>query len=66
LRRENGDDGTVHAALAAVLMAAVSHYWTLADVFGGEHPHVGEDRFLAALADLTTGTSPSAGPPTAP
>ena len=41
-----------HAAHAAVLMAAVSHYWTLADVFGGTHPHVDENRFLDALADL--------------
>jgi AcrR family transcriptional regulator len=46
-----------HAALAAVFMSAVSHYWTLADVFGGEHPFVTEERFLAALADLATGTS---------
>jgi AcrR family transcriptional regulator len=59
LRREDGDDGRDHAARAAVLMAAVSHYWTLADVFGGAHPHVGQERFLAALADLATGTSPS-------
>jgi AcrR family transcriptional regulator len=40
------------AAYAAVLMGAVSHYWILADVFGGEHPHVDEERFLDALADL--------------
>ncbi len=59
LRREGGGAGQDHAALAAVLMAAVSHYWTLADVFGGTHPHVGEERFLAALADLATGTFPS-------
>jgi AcrR family transcriptional regulator len=59
LRREDGGAGQDHAALAAVLMAAVSHYWTLADVFGGTHPHVGEERFLAALADLATGTFPS-------
>jgi AcrR family transcriptional regulator len=66
LRREDDGGGQDHAAVAAVLMAAVSHYWTLADVFGGTHPHVGEDRFLAALADLATGTSPSPGAPTAP
>jgi AcrR family transcriptional regulator len=48
-----------HAATAAVLIAAVSHYWTLADVFGGRHPHVDEERFLNALADLATGTYPS-------
>ena len=64
LRREDGD-GRDHAARAAVLMAAVSHYWTLADVFGGAHPHVDEERFLAALADLATGRDPSPGPPPA-
>ena len=66
LRREDGGGTRDHAALAAVLMAAVSHYWTLADVFGGTHPHVGEDRFLAALADLATGTSRSAEPSSEP
>ena len=55
LRREDPDPRLDHAALAAVLMAAVSHYWTLADVFDGEHPHVDEQRFLDALADLATG-----------
>jgi AcrR family transcriptional regulator len=54
------DDPHDHAATAAVLIAAVSHYWTLADVFGGRHPHVDEERFLTALADLATGTDPSA------
>jgi AcrR family transcriptional regulator len=40
-------------ALAAVLMAAVSHYWIMSDVFGGQHPHeVDADRFLGALVDL--------------
>jgi AcrR family transcriptional regulator len=64
LRREYDDPGRDHAAIAAVLMAAVSHYWILADVFAGRHPHVDRDRFLAALADLATGTSPSPGSPT--
>lgn len=66
LRREDDAGAQDHAAVAAVLMAAVSHYWTLADVFGGTHPHVGEERFLAALADLATGTSPSPGRSSAP
>jgi AcrR family transcriptional regulator len=57
---QDGGPGPDHAATAAVLMAAVSHYWTLADVFGGRHPHVDEERFLNALADLATGTYPSA------
>jgi AcrR family transcriptional regulator len=65
LRREDGGGDRDHAAHAAVLIAAVSHYWTLTDVFGGTHPHVGEERFLAALADLATGTSRSPGAPTA-
>jgi AcrR family transcriptional regulator len=56
LRHEDPDGGRDHAALAAVLMAAVSHYWVLTDVFGGRHPHgVDEDRFLEALADLAAG-----------
>jgi AcrR family transcriptional regulator len=56
LRHEDPDGGRDHAALAAVLMAAVSHYWVLTDVFGGRHPHgVDEDRFLGVLADLAAG-----------
>jgi len=40
-------------ALAAVLMAAVSHYWIMSDVFGGRHPHeVDTERFLRALGKL--------------
>jgi AcrR family transcriptional regulator len=40
-------------ALAAVLMGAVSHFWILRDVFGGEHPlGVDEERYLGALAAL--------------
>jgi AcrR family transcriptional regulator len=40
-------------ALAAVVMAAVSHYWIMADVFGGDHPHgVDTERFLRALVRL--------------
>ena len=42
-------------ALAAVVMAAVSHYWIMADVFGGVHPHgVDPERFLGTLTDLVT------------
>ncbi|MCU7725130.1 TetR/AcrR family transcriptional regulator [Actinoplanes sp. KI2] len=40
-------------ALAAVVMAAVSHYWIMADVYGGRHPHeVDTERFLRALVRL--------------
>lgn len=52
VRREDDGGQQDHAAVAAVLMAAVSHYWTFSDVFGGKHPHVDEERFLDALADL--------------
>jgi AcrR family transcriptional regulator len=61
LRREDDGAPRDHAALAAVLMAAVSHYWVMSDVFAGRHPHVDEDRFLAALADLATDTFRSPG-----
>jgi AcrR family transcriptional regulator len=44
------------AAVATVLMGAVSHYWILTDVFSGEHPFAPDrDAFLAALADLALG-----------
>lgn len=51
VRREDDGGQQDHAARAAVLMAAVSHYWTFTDVFG-THPHVDQERFLNALADL--------------
>jgi AcrR family transcriptional regulator len=47
------------AALAAVLLAAVSHYWIMTDVFAGTHPHgIGADRFLRTLAGLVAGSAP--------
>jgi AcrR family transcriptional regulator len=56
LAREDPTGRQDHAALAAVLMAAVSHYWVLADVFGGQHPHgVDPERFLTTLTDLAVG-----------
>ncbi len=40
-------------ALAAILIDAVSHYWLMADIYGGEHPSgVPQERYLAALANL--------------
>lgn len=40
-------------ALAAVVMAALSHYWIMSDVFDGRHPHeIGTERFLGKLVDL--------------
>ena len=50
--RHEFPDAPDPAATAAVLIAAVSHYWTFLDVFDGDHPHVDEGRFLNALADL--------------
>ncbi len=55
LRREDPTGDHDHEALAAVLLAAVSHYWVLRDVYAGVHPHgVDAERFLATLADLAT------------
>jgi AcrR family transcriptional regulator len=55
LRREDTTGDHDHEALAAVLLAAVSHYWVLRDVYAGVHPHgVDAERFLATLADLAT------------
>jgi AcrR family transcriptional regulator len=40
-------------ALAAIAISAVSHHWTLADVYGGPHPlGIDRDRFADALGDL--------------
>lgn len=56
LTRELPDDPDP-GALAAVVMAAVSHYWIMNDVFAGRHPHgVDADRFLGRLVDLLTAT----------
>jgi AcrR family transcriptional regulator len=47
------------AALSAVVLAAVSHYWIFDDIFDGRHPHeVGADRFLDTLVDLLLGSQP--------
>jgi AcrR family transcriptional regulator len=48
-------------ALAAIAISAVSHHWTLADVYGGTHPlGVDRDRFAEALADLIAAGVPLA------
>ena len=40
-------------------MGAVSHFWMMRDVFGGEHPlGVGEERYLLALAALAVRPAP--------
>jgi len=52
VRRESPETGDPQA-LAAVVMAAVSHYWIMTDVFSGRHPHdVDAERFLRTLTDL--------------
>jgi AcrR family transcriptional regulator len=41
------------AAVAAVLMSAISHYWILTDVFSGEHPfYPDRESFVSVLADV--------------
>ena len=41
------------AALGAILIDALSHYWLMADLFGNEHPlGISRERYLAALAHL--------------
>jgi AcrR family transcriptional regulator len=47
-------------AVSLVLIAAVSDYWLLADIFGGTHPlGVGREAFLDTLADLAAATIPT-------
>jgi AcrR family transcriptional regulator len=61
LRREM-PERTDSAALAAVMLAAVSHYWIFDDIFDGRHPHeVDADRFLDTLVDLVLGEPPQRG-----
>ncbi len=40
-------------ALAVVLQSALSHYWLVKDLFGGEHPSaIDADRYLRAIAEM--------------
>lgn len=40
-------------ALAVVLQSALSHYWLVKDLFGGEHPSsIDPDRYLRAIAEM--------------
>jgi AcrR family transcriptional regulator len=43
------------AALAAVLIGAVSHYWLLRDVFGQHPVGIDQERYLAAVVELAVG-----------
>lgn len=46
-------DGFDPAAVATILIGAVSHYWIMTDVFAGTHPfQPDEDAFVAVLADM--------------
>lgn len=50
---------SAHAA-SVVLISAVSHYWTISDVFGGAHPlGIDRDAFLDAVADLAAASVPT-------
>lgn len=42
-------------ALAAVAVNATTHFWLLGDIFGQDPAGIGEDRYVAALAELWTG-----------
>jgi AcrR family transcriptional regulator len=47
-------------AVSLVMIAAVSDYWLIADIFGGSHPlGVGREAFLDALADLAAASIPT-------
>lgn len=53
LRRHGAGTDRDWLALAVVLTGAVSHFWLLRDVFGGEHPGgLDEDRYVAAFVEL--------------
>jgi AcrR family transcriptional regulator len=42
-------------ALAAVAVNATTHYWLLGDIFGQDLAGITQDRYVAALAELTLG-----------
>jgi AcrR family transcriptional regulator len=42
-------------ALAAVLANATTHYWLLGDIFGQDPAGITQDRYVAALVELTVG-----------
>jgi AcrR family transcriptional regulator len=44
-------------AVAAVAIAALSHHWTLCDVYGEDPLGIGTERFLDTLTDLVVGTT---------
>jgi len=50
------DAGRGWKAYAAIVVAAVSHYWLLRDAFGAEPFGMDEDSYLAVLAELLSRT----------
>lgn len=51
LQTQTADESVDVPALAAALMAAVSDYWIMTDVFDAHSLQVAEDRFLTDLAE---------------
>ncbi|MFB8347808.1 TetR/AcrR family transcriptional regulator [Streptomyces niveus] len=48
------------SAVAAILQDALSHYWLMADIYGGVHPTgVTEDAYLDTLTDLALALVPA-------
>ena len=55
-RRSRTDEGTDPDAVAAVVVSAVSHHWTLADATGAPVLGLDRDRFIDALAEMVERT----------
>ncbi|WP_405823689.1 TetR/AcrR family transcriptional regulator [Streptomyces sp. NBC_00838] len=54
-----GVPDTDWSAVAAILQDALSHYWLMADIYGGVHPTgVTEDAYLDTLTDLALALVP--------
>ncbi|MFI6691993.1 TetR/AcrR family transcriptional regulator [Streptomyces sp. NPDC050433] len=58
-----GVPDTDWSAVAAILQDALSHYWLMADIYGGTHPTgVTEDAYLDTLTDLALALVPAPPP----
>lgn len=58
-----GAPDTDWSAVAAILQDALSHYWLMADIYGGTHPTgVTEDAYLDTLTDLALALVPASPP----
>ncbi|MFD5893079.1 TetR/AcrR family transcriptional regulator [Streptomyces sp. NPDC060366] len=59
----SGVPDTDWSAVAAILQDALSHYWLMADIYGGAHPTgVTEDAYLDTLTDLALALVPAPPP----